>query len=223
LENISLAIFDEVYCTNAEHSSKLRRNLNRIISIEEKQKNTRTIECYASFLFMANEFEYLRVDPDERRFYLPDVGKEENKASPEVYDYLDKFLKQKEVDPQLLRDIVEYFDFNKNDNFSFSIADKSTETFWAMVKDSAFPPMRFVIETMESCIPGVEKSYAELSREWDMKKSANFQFPYFNKIKAFLLKYKPHGREIITCDDTLKSFKYLGKGEQDDQHGILRF
>lgn len=203
------ALFDEVVCKGDSHKSKLKRNMNDMIMIEGKNQTPHHVKNYMSFIFACNHARLLEIEPLDRRFYCPDLGK--IRAPEEIVSE----VKRGWESPQFQRDMFEMLDKEKNPDFDFFKPDKNTKSFWAMVKQGSPAPFRHVFRVLEKH-EGEWVTYQQLSDTWETKRAANVLFPDFDEIANYLSDYKPMGVNAIEIDFDSYSFRYNSFGNQKE-------
>jgi hypothetical protein len=207
------AFFDEVVCRGDAHKNKLKRNMNDMIMIEGKNQNPHHVKNYMSFIFACNHARLLEIEPRDRRFYAPDLG------TKRVTDKIVAAVKKGWEDPQFQRDMYEYFEKERNENFDFFNPDKNTKAYWEMVRQGSPAPIKHVFRTLEKH-ENEWVTYQQLADTWETKRAANVLFPDFDELSDFLSEYKPLGVKVIEIDYELSSLKFNSFGQTKDEEII---
>lgn len=194
IEHKKLAIGEEITCRGLKAKSKLKSTMNDWITIERKGENPRSgVRSHCNFIFTTNEGYSLEVEPDDRRFYIPDITKDIVSASiiSEVIGTMTSL--------PILKAVRKYFIENRDDAFDLFYPAKDTNSFWDMCRQSANEPVDFIITELEKS-KGMELTYNELREMWNRRPvKGNFQrFPHKHVIKRFFTHYCPNGKQLVT-------------------------
>jgi hypothetical protein len=202
IENKKLGIIEEVTCRGMKAKSKLKSMMNDFITIERKGENPRSnVQSFCNFIFTTNYAHSIEVEPDDRRFFAPDLtkGKADTKIIAEIYRSL--------ADMKILKAIRKYFADNLSPDFDPHTPFKDTHAFWEMVRESANDSIDFILTELEKT-KGQETSYMELRTTWDRTSNKiKGRFIQRNQLLKFLEAYKPFGKQYVTWDAKGQMFK----------------
>lgn len=194
IEHKKLAILEEVTCRGLKAKSKLKIMMNDWITVERKGENPRSgVQSFCNFIFTTNEAYSLEVEPDDRRFYIPDITKDIVPAS-----IISEVLKNSTNLP-ILKAVRKYFLENRDEEFDPFYPKKNTASFWEMSRQSAPESIDFIITELEKS-RGMELTYSELKEMWNRRPvKGNFQrFPHKAVLKRFFTHYCPGGKQLVT-------------------------
>lgn len=217
IEHMKLAIGEEITCRGLKAKSKLKSTMNDHITIERKGENPRSgIKSYCNFIFTTNEGYSLEVEPDDRRFYVPDITKEIVPAPiiSEVIATMNSL--------PVLKAIRKYFIENRNDSFDLFYPTKNTKSFWEMSRQSAPESIDFIITELEKS-RGVELTYNELREMWNRRptKGVFTRFPHKHVIKRFFTHYCPNGKQYVTVGPYGTEYKIADEEAQEIKGELL--
>jgi hypothetical protein len=202
IEGMKLAILEEVVCRGLKAKSKLKAMMNDYIVVEKKGQNPKSnVRSFCNFIFTTNSAHSLEIDPDDRRFYVPDISNDKMPTSL-VVDVLNGLR-----DLKVLKAIRKYFQENMNSTLDLNYPVKDNKNYWEMVRSSAPDAYDFILSELESS-KGVEQSYAELKTIWG-KKQHKFsgRFPQRSQVKRFFDEYKPNGKHYVITNAKGTSYK----------------
>lgn len=194
IEHKKLAILEEVTCRGLKAKSKLKIMMNDWITVERKGENPRSgVRSFCNFIFTTNEAYSLEVEPDDRRFYIPDITKDIVPAN-----IISEVLKNA-TSLSILKAVRKYFIENRDEDFDPFYPKKNTASFWEMSRQSAPESIDFIITELEKS-KGMELTYSELKEMWNRRPvKGNFQrFPHRAVLKRFFTHYCPNGKQLVT-------------------------
>jgi hypothetical protein len=92
-KNKRLVVFEEVEVSDSTALNRLKALANNRIALEEKGKDSETINNYTSMAILLNDISQLKISPQDRRFSAPEVAEHDLRRSiPEIdiQDFTDK-------------------------------------------------------------------------------------------------------------------------------------
>lgn len=95
-----LIIFEEVEVTSSTAVNKLKAFANNRISVEEKGRDSETIDNYTSMAILLNDVSQLRIDAQDRRFSVPEVAQHDLRkciSEKAIQDFVDRLEDTEEV------------------------------------------------------------------------------------------------------------------------------
>lgn len=210
IENKKLAIIEEVTCRGMKAKSKLKAMMNDFITIERKGENPRSnVQSFCNFIMTTNYAHSIEVEPDDRRFFVPDLAKE--KIPAKIISVVVKGM----TDLKTLKAIRKYFSENLSEDFDWNVPYKNTNAYWEMVRESANDSIDFILTELEKT-KGQESSYLELRATWDRTPNKiKGRFIQRAQLLKFLEAYKPFGKQYVTWDAKGQLFKIEEESKEE--------
>lgn len=217
IEHKKLAILEEVTCRGLKAKSKLKIMMNDWITVERKGENPRSgVRSFCNFIFTTNEAYSLEVEPDDRRFYIPDITKDIVPSS-----IISEVIKNATNLP-VLKAVRKYFIENRDEEFDPFYPKKNTASFWEMSRQSAPEAVDFIITELEKS-KGMELTYNELREMWNRRptKGVFTRFPHKTVLKRFFTHYCPNGKQYVTVGPYGTEYKIADEEAQEIKGELL--
>lgn len=77
MEKSQLILIEEFKCKNDSEKNTLKRIANSTIAVEGKGRDQKTVDNHCSFIMMNNDPTSVMIEPDDRRFSVPVMAKDE--------------------------------------------------------------------------------------------------------------------------------------------------
>lgn len=224
LDRKRLILLDEFNCWGHAQKETLKRVINDRVQIEAKGFDQKTVENHCSFIICNNNAEGVIIDPEDRRFSVPETTSEKLSKSFSEREIKELVKLCTKDDSQFVADIGHWILKKFKDNKYHPTDPWKKSKFESVVVASSREGYKFVLDQ----IIGKKSSkylYSKLRSEYRALISKNSPFPHYFKIKEYFTGLKIDGKAIVSIRgeglnlELIPTKEYMpnvDKGSEDD-------
>jgi hypothetical protein len=196
--NRRLILLDEYNCWSNNEKDTLKRIINDRIQIEAKGQDQKTVTNYSSFIICNNNNEGIFIEPDDRRFSIPEVTREKISDHFTAEELAELNAEIESECSQFIADIGHWILQNFEGKYSKRETPWHKERFEEIVFSSAREGMKYIIDQIVAK-KAQKYTYAKLRAEYRSLVGRNVHFPPHFKVREYINGLKMDGRPIATC------------------------
>jgi hypothetical protein len=202
LKNTRIVVADEVSFKDGSEKNRVKKYFNKMQSIEEKGKDARTIEVFASMVMLSNDVRDLYIEADDRRFSCIDL----TDATLPSRMSQDEILQLKEYidnDEDFPLAFCQYLKRNQAKVFTNALPFKGK--IYDKLVLSSLSGVKLAI--LNRIVDGVADSFTLSEIDFDWEKEYPRRKPSFYYFEEFMTNFRYEGKklgQIVTARKTLE-------------------
>lgn len=203
LKNSRIVIADEVSFKDGDQKNRVKKYFNKIQSIEEKGRDSETIEVFCSLVMLSNDVRDLYIEADDRRFSCVDLSLTTlpERFTPEQINELRNYI---EYDKDFPLAFYQFCKANEYANFVNALPYKG-DTFDKLVMSSLSEVKTAILDKIvEGCTEGF--ALKDLNFEWDVKYPR--RKPSFYYFEEFMTNFRYEGKKLGTITKSNRTLDY---------------
>jgi len=203
LKNKRIVIADEISFKDGDQKNRVKKYFNKIQSIEEKGRDSETIEVFCSLVMLSNDVRDLYIEADDRRFSCVDLSLTTlpERFTPEQINELRNYI---EYDKDFPLAFYQFCKANEYVNFVNALPYKG-DTFDKLVLSSLSEVKTAILDTI---VGGVTEGFALKDIDFDWDKKYPRRKPSFYYFEEFITNFRYEGKKLGTITKSNRTLDY---------------